>query len=251
MRAYHRTDPIMDERKSHYTPAQLGAFVKVQLVAGRQSRRGRFRSLAALKAALPAAYAKHVAFLEEQGDIIPSTRHLACKECPDGPIPRGEVYVDGWDEWQEGDLTVHERMRRLRNRKRNATVTEGVTEPSPPAIQGVGVGIGIGSPANAGDARGPDRIELATLRLRNGNATHRQVDTIRGLVEQLDEATVLRVLDEYEHQPINDRFGAALRELTDLAARNKRSRSSRAIPAQTRYDDLIQSDDADDVPGAA
>jgi hypothetical protein len=107
VRAYHRVDPLMDERKSHYTPAQLGAYLKVQLVAGRQSNRGRFRSLEALRMALPAAYARHLDFLVAEGDIVVSKTH---------------VYVDGWDEWQEGDITVRERMARLRNRKRNGTV---------------------------------------------------------------------------------------------------------------------------------
>jgi hypothetical protein len=108
VRAYHRIDPLMDERKSHYTPAQLGAFVKVQLLAGRQTHRGRFRSIEALRMALPASYARHVDFLVAEGDIVASKTH---------------VYVDGWDEWQEGDVTVKERMARLRNRKRNGGVT--------------------------------------------------------------------------------------------------------------------------------
>lgn len=109
MRAYHRVDPLMDERKGHYTPAQLGAFLKVQLLAGRQSRRGRFRSEAALRMMLPAAYVRHVDFLLSEGDIV---------ACPDGT-----VYVDGWDQWQEGDLTVRDRMAALRNRRRNGAVT--------------------------------------------------------------------------------------------------------------------------------
>lgn len=108
----------MDERKSHYTPAQFGAFLKVQLVAGRQSNRGRFRSIEALRGTLPAAYARHVPFLVEEGDV--SVKH------------DGSVYIPGWDEWQEGDLTVRERMAKLRNKQRNngvtGTVTVGVTD---------------------------------------------------------------------------------------------------------------------------
>lgn len=113
MRAYHRTDPLMDERKGHYTPAQLGAFIKVQLLAGRQTQRGRFRSVQALRMALPAAYVRHVDFLIEEGDLI------LCRD--------GSLYVDGWTEWQEGDLTVAERMARLRDRKRNAHRNAPVT----------------------------------------------------------------------------------------------------------------------------
>lgn len=109
MRAYHRVDPLMDERKSHYSPAQFGAFLKVQLVAGRQTHRGRFRSIDALRGALPAAYARHVQFLLDEGDVVVNGG--------------GEVYVPGWDEWQEGDFTVRERMARLRNKRRNNGVT--------------------------------------------------------------------------------------------------------------------------------
>jgi 5-methylcytosine-specific restriction endonuclease McrA len=93
----------MDERKGHYSPAQLGAFLKIQLVAGRQTNRGTFRSVAALKAMLPTAYARHVDFLVDEGDLIVGTD--------------GSVYVDGWKEWQEGDLTVRDRMRALRGRR--------------------------------------------------------------------------------------------------------------------------------------
>lgn len=103
----------MDERKSDYTPAQFGAFLKVQLVAGRQKRRGWFRSVSALKGTLPSAYVRHVDFLVAEGDLLIQND--------------GQVYVDGWQEWQEGDLTVRDRMAALRNRKRNQTVTEDVT----------------------------------------------------------------------------------------------------------------------------
>lgn len=135
MRAYHRIDPLMDERKGHYSPAQLGAFLKVQLAAGRQSRRGRFRSLEALRGLLPSAYARHVAFLVDEGDLV---------------LERdGTVYVDGWDEWQEGDLTVRDRMARLRNRQRNRGVTGDAPEPSPTATRS-SVGVGVGSKGERG-----------------------------------------------------------------------------------------------------
>lgn len=130
VRAYHRVDPLMDERKGHYTPAQFGAFLKVQLLAGRQTSRGRFRSVAALRAMLPAAYVRHVDFLLSEGDL--------------DVLTDGTVYVDGWDQWQEGDLTVKDRMAALRNRRRNAAVTSTVTRPSPTAIRSsVGVSTGV------------------------------------------------------------------------------------------------------------
>lgn len=130
MRAYHRVDPLMDERKGHYSPAQFGAFLKVQLVAGRQTRRGHFRSVAALRALLPGAYVRHVDFLIAEGDLEVS--------------PDGTVYLDGWDQWQEGDLTVRDRMAALRNRRRIATVTVTAPEPSPTATRS-SVGVGVGS----------------------------------------------------------------------------------------------------------
>lgn len=155
MRAYHRVDPLMDERKSDYSPAQLGAFLKVQLVAGRHVQRGRFRSRKALDGALPTAYARHVPWLIAQGDLVVR--------------PDGSVYVDGWDEWQEGDLNVGERMRRLRARQRDALERNDgrngdrhvdVTRPSPTAI-GVGIGVDVddvalsetSSPRSASGAR--------------------------------------------------------------------------------------------------
>ena len=119
MKAYLRIDPLVDERKSHYTPAQFGTFLKVLALASRQTHRGRFRSQAALVGALPAAYARQVAFLFSEGDLV----------C----LPDGSVYLDGYDEWQEGDITVRERMARLRNRHRNGWrnggVTDGVAQP--------------------------------------------------------------------------------------------------------------------------
>jgi len=113
MKAYIRTDPLIDERKGHYSPAQLGAYLMVLCKAARQADRGRFRSEAALRNMVPAAYVKVLPFLYSEGDLVVKDD--------------GSVYVDGWDEWQEGDLTVGERMRRMRNRKRNAGVTDPVT----------------------------------------------------------------------------------------------------------------------------
>lgn len=126
MRAYHRIDPLMDERKSHYTPAQLGAFLKVQLVSGRQTNRGRFRSRKHLEGMLPAPYARLLPWLFEQGDLI--------------EMPDGSVYIDGWDEWQEGDITVGERMKHIRDRhpERDGYPTshQGMPkEPSPGAVR--------------------------------------------------------------------------------------------------------------------
>ena len=155
-RAYHRVDPLMDERKSHYSPAQFGTFMKVQLAAGRQSRPGYFRSTAALRSALPASYARHVDFLVSQGDLVERD---------------GMIYVDGWKEWQEGDLTVADRMKALRNRRRNAsvtpTVTDGVSQPSPAAIRSsVGIGVSVSSPNGSTEASRPLAAATAAVKPR-------------------------------------------------------------------------------------
>lgn len=159
LRAYHRVDPLMDERKSHYSPAQLGAYLKVQLVAGRQAQRGTFRSLDSLRAALPNAYARHIDFLVKERDLV------VRKD--------GTVYVDGWQEWQEGDLTVGERMARLRDKRRRSVTPDdtdgGVTPPSrdrnndrnndrngavtQPSLSAIGVGVGVSTSVENGLTR--------------------------------------------------------------------------------------------------
>lgn len=196
MRAYHRVDPLMDERKGHYTPAQFGAFLKVQLVAGRQTKRGSFRSVAALKAMLPGPYAKHVDHLIAEGDL--------------DLMADGTVYLDGWNEWQEGDLTVRDRMARLRNRQRNNDRNQAVPEPSqrtgpppspqtplPPPHVGDGVGVGVdGPPADEPEPEWPALTWLANhgCYVRPGNGYHQHlvtatqshgVDALIGAMERL------------------------------------------------------------------
>ena len=169
MRAYHRVDPLMDERKSHYTAAELGAYLKVQLLAGRQTRRGTFRSVAALRGALPAGYVRYLQFLIDEGDLVVRTD--------------GTVYVDGWDEWQEGDLTVRDRMARLRDRKRNDTVTDTVTPsvtstvtlPSPTAYANAIANADVEEQDRARDV--VDDYYRMTARFPN--------DTIKGWLERL------------------------------------------------------------------
>lgn len=111
-RAYIRTDPDAFQRKAideGYPPAAFGAFMAVLCLAESQRPRGRFMSLAHLKALLAGpggktgAYAKWLPFLVKQGDIV--------------ILDDGRPYPPGWDEWQEGDWQVAERMRRVRGRR--------------------------------------------------------------------------------------------------------------------------------------
>lgn len=117
-RAYLRLDPAFYEKKLEqgYPLAAVGAYVGVLCLAELQPNRGRFRDIAVLRALLGPAAAKQVPFLMDRGDLVDEG---------------GRIYVDGWDEWQEGDVTVKERMQRVRNRKpnrnpdRNPTVLAG------------------------------------------------------------------------------------------------------------------------------
>jgi hypothetical protein len=72
--------------------------------ANRQPQRGRFRDRSTLSRALGASRLKR--FLD-RGDVL---------QTPSG------WYVEGWDEWQEGDLTVGERQIRIRDRRRDSAV---------------------------------------------------------------------------------------------------------------------------------
>jgi hypothetical protein len=127
-RAYVRMVPDLYERKAFgtaahpaYPPAAVGAFVGLLCLAEQQSPRGRFKNRRVLQVLLEGphgegrAYAKQIGFLIEQGDLVVGDD--------------GSLYVEGWDELQEGrDPSVDERMRRYRDRKRAAS---HVTSPSP------------------------------------------------------------------------------------------------------------------------
>lgn len=97
-KAYLRMSPNLD---MHPNP---DAMVRAMCAAARQPERGRFREASVLERIVGRrAYRVMV----ERGDIVPA-------------VPGPGVYLDGWDEWQEGDYTVAERMRRLRARKAEA-----------------------------------------------------------------------------------------------------------------------------------
>lgn len=111
-RLYLRMDPNLDQ---HPDPQGM---VLLLCAAARQSPRGRFESLSVLERTLGRARARHFLEPRREGKTPDVIR-----------LPDGRYYVDGWDEWQEGDWTVHERVRRLRNRKT-------VAEPLHEALQG-------------------------------------------------------------------------------------------------------------------
>jgi hypothetical protein len=110
--------------------------------AARQPNRGRFREPVVLERVVGKAKYRRMV---ERGDVIPAD-------------PGPGVYLDGWDEWQEGDHTVAERMQRMRARRRNKS--NGRVTPPPSHDRNVvttdaststknvlgGVGVGDDSP---------------------------------------------------------------------------------------------------------
>lgn len=109
-RAYLRIDPNLD--MTHPDP---GSFVRLLCAAARQPDRGRFRDRGLLVRAVGRA---KVGALAARGDVA--------------QLPDGRWYVVGWDEWQEGDYTVAERMKRMRQRRstQRHTVTVASSPPS-------------------------------------------------------------------------------------------------------------------------
>jgi hypothetical protein len=112
-RAYIRLDPGFDEHKYDYPDGAYAAYIAVLCLAEKQSQRGRFRSADYLRRML-GKRGRWVSYLIDHGDLIES---------------KGQLYLDGWDEWQEGNWKVAERVARLRSRPRrsNGAVTPDVT----------------------------------------------------------------------------------------------------------------------------
>lgn len=120
-KAYLRIDPNIDQVR-----VNLDAFIRLLCAANRQPERGYFKSEAIARMVLgKSAYHRAV----NDGDLLAQ--------------PDGRLYVDGWTDWQEGDLNVGERMRRLRSRKRddksNGRVTPIVTTPDVKTLRRLGV----------------------------------------------------------------------------------------------------------------
>lgn len=101
-RAYLRLDPHFADRKAAYPDGAFRAFVDVLCFAEQQADRGRFRNEKLLRV-LMERRARWLPFLIEHGDLTVE--------------PDGRLYVDGWDEWQEGDFKVADRMAQVYGRR--------------------------------------------------------------------------------------------------------------------------------------
>ena len=151
MRAYLRLDPNATDRKAEYPDGAFRAFFEALCHAEQQPQRGRFRNRKLL-AVLLERRAKWIPYLIEHGDLVETKS--------------GKLYVDGWDEWQEGDVTVSERMRRLRSRQRGVTPTDTPTvtpDVTPPTVTAPSSG--------GGSAGGKHSAEAGAARRTNGSPT--------------------------------------------------------------------------------
>jgi hypothetical protein len=114
-KVYLRIDPNIDQH-----PDPEGMLLLI-CAANRQPHRGRFVDVAIIERCLGRERAKRFLSPRRPGKT-PDVVQLEDRT----------FYVDGWDEWQEGDLTVGDRVRRLRARRRDATVTPPLQDRSPP-----------------------------------------------------------------------------------------------------------------------
>lgn len=124
------------------------SMLRAMCAAARQPDRGRFREARVLERTVGKRQYREMV---QRGDVIPAD-------------PGPGVYLDGWDEWQEGDHTVAERMRRMRDRRKRRGNAKVTPPPSPARIDvttdagttksevlhGVGVGVGDSPPPPVG-----------------------------------------------------------------------------------------------------
>ena len=165
-RAYLRIDPNIDQ---HPDPLSM---IRAMCAAARQPMRGRFRDPRILERTVGRRQYRDMV---QRGDVVPAE-------------PGPGVYLEGWDEWQEGDWTVAERMRRMRARRtskrragvspvtvppsrdRNDVTTDAVVESEIPLV---GVGVGDFPPPPAERGRRKDKTNpraVGTAPRQNGHA---------------------------------------------------------------------------------
>jgi hypothetical protein len=109
-RAYWRIDPNIDQTHPRY-----GEMTRLICVAGRQPRRGRFKNRVVFAQVFGVGAAKRAL---ARRDVVEHLTEDDCRYAPEHArfcdLDLPHLYVDGWDEWQESDLDVGSRMRRIR-----------------------------------------------------------------------------------------------------------------------------------------
>lgn len=215
-KAYLRLDPDIDAKH----PELLAEFIRLLCAANRQPHRGYFRSRTAIEALLGKPATKR---LVERGDVTEED---------------GEWCVGGWDHWQEGNLDVAERMRRIRSERENKPRTnrahsehkertEGAPKvaPTPKATRQQGVFYeDTPETPNPYDA---DDIEVLADGLLRHPATPGQLQAVRTLGRKLTKGRAEEVMRYWLTEGnADDPFGAALDQMGSEASQSKkRSRS--------------------------
>ena len=94
-KAYLRMDPDIDQKH----PDNLAEYVRLVCVSARQRPRGRFANRTVMNVLFGRGTVNQ---FFARGDVEEQN---------------GEIVTSGWDDWQEGDMTVAERVRRTRNKE--------------------------------------------------------------------------------------------------------------------------------------
>ena len=104
-KAWLRLDPDIDQKH----PDNGWNFIRLLCAANRQRPRGVFANRRTIELSL----GKHACTLfYARGDVVDRDD--------------GKVEMVGWASWQEGDLTVAERVSRVRNGSKNVTPVDGL-----------------------------------------------------------------------------------------------------------------------------
>jgi hypothetical protein len=164
-RAYLRLDPALLDHKGDYPDGAGFAFVLTLCLAEQQPKRGIFKSEKLLRVLLERR-ARWVPYLIEHGDLL---RRAG-----------GSLYVDGWDEWQEGDWKVHERVARVRNRRSNGVTPDTVTPATVPTVTN-------GTDATV-LARAAEAVSGKRLAVSGGGAPLQNGPPNRGKAQPTDES---------------------------------------------------------------
>ncbi len=151
-RAYLRLDPAFDERKADYPDGPYAALVACICLAETQPERGRFRSSTFLRALL-GKRGRHLPYLIAHLDLI--------------EVDGSRLYLDGWDEWQEGDWKVADRLERVRNKRsaaglrRNGTGARATVPGVPSATDGATPSATVGATDDRLDSAGAGLTKLS------------------------------------------------------------------------------------------
>lgn len=216
-RAYIRLDPGFFERKvigQGYSAGLAMALVGALCLGEQQVPRGRFRNERVLRALL-SEFGRYVPELIRRGDI---TRN-----------PDGSLYVDGWDEWQEGDVTVRERMVRIRNRKASRDGGERNNR--------------YGDDRNEGN--GGDSHATVPSRPASSSSNSREAESGTGRDGTYPPTPAERGTSEDEKPTTPRAMGTSPRQLARAEEMAKRDRASRRQQAYLRH--LITAEQLDEM----